>query len=73
MLQCDSKHEAASSYVDAANCYKKTSPKGVVHPTLILAIPNMFLLFPHVCLAFLNARMPYTENLQVKLIVHVVF
>ena len=27
-LQLDSKHEAANAYVDAANCYKKTSNKG---------------------------------------------
>lgn len=27
-LQLESKHEAASAYVDAANCYKKTSSKG---------------------------------------------
>lgn len=26
--QLESKHEAASAYVDAANCYKKISPKG---------------------------------------------
>jgi hypothetical protein len=27
-LQLDSKHEAASAYVDAANCYKKSNPTG---------------------------------------------
>jgi len=26
--QGDSKHEAASAYVEAANCYKKFSPQG---------------------------------------------
>ena len=28
VLQGDSKHEAASAYVEAANCYKKFSPQG---------------------------------------------
>jgi len=27
-LKGDSKHEAASAYVEAANCYKKFSPQG---------------------------------------------
>jgi len=27
-VQLDSKHEAASAYVDAANCYKKYSIQG---------------------------------------------
>ena len=29
MMQLDSKHEAASAYVDAANCYKKISIQGI--------------------------------------------
>ncbi|KAB1224522.1 Alpha-soluble NSF attachment protein [Morella rubra] len=29
-LKCDSKHDAATAYVNAANCYKKTSAKGAI-------------------------------------------
>jgi alpha-soluble NSF attachment protein len=38
--QLDSKHEAASAYVDAANCYKKSQPQEAVR-MLNYAI-NMF-------------------------------
>lgn len=30
-VQSDNKHDAATAYVDAANCYKKTSKKGVIN------------------------------------------
>ena len=30
-LKLDSKHEAASSYMEAAKCYQKTDKKGALH------------------------------------------
>lgn len=36
VLQLDSKHDAANAYVDAANCYKKTSKKGALLANLSL-------------------------------------
>ncbi|KAL2500407.1 Alpha-soluble NSF attachment protein 2 [Forsythia ovata] len=40
-LKLGSKHEAASAYVDAANCYKKTSPKQAI--SCLDQAVNMFL------------------------------
>ncbi|KAK9154063.1 hypothetical protein Sjap_001543 [Stephania japonica] len=43
-FQLDSKHEAASAFVDAANCYKKTSSKGKCTVTLNYACNSVGLL-----------------------------
>lgn len=44
-LQSDSRHEAASAYVDSANCYKKISPKRMCSILATLDAEYLNLLF----------------------------
>ncbi|KAJ6902400.1 hypothetical protein NC651_020013 [Populus alba x Populus x berolinensis] len=40
-LKLDSKHEAASAYVDAAHCYKKTSTTDIQEPGTALTVQEI--------------------------------
>ena len=39
-LNLDSKHEAASSYMEAAKCYQKTDKKGALRSRLCFRLPH---------------------------------